>query len=44
MSSTGQVCHRTFMAISPDKLKVVLRFKEPEHWERLENSDKGSTE
>lgn len=43
MPSTGQVCHRTFMAISSDKLKVVLQFRESELWERLVSSDKSST-
>lgn len=40
MPSTGQVCYRILKSISPNKLKVVLQFKEPEIWERLENCEK----
>lgn len=40
MPSTGQVCRRILKPISPNKLQVVLQFKEPEIWERLENYKK----
>lgn len=42
MLSTGQVCHRTLTPLSPDRLKVVLQFQEPEIWERLVSCDKTS--
>lgn len=43
MPSTGQVCRRILKPISPNKLQVVLQFKEPEVWEKLGSCEKAAS-